>query len=192
MPEDDVDAFDLFVRWIYSGTIQLDKPPAGALKASVSKRCEYWTRVMRLFILADKLDAKRLKNDAMGNMEYTCRANTAISWLVVTRLLYTELPENCVLRSFILDLAMDVFAVGWVERETNRVAMSSFPQLGVNLVSRLSRQVANPKEKLLSDDKCAYHDHSALEAKGRGGGVCGVGEGGFGNQVGTGEACEGG
>ena len=95
LPEDEPDTFATFLRWLYSDTID------------VSEQKNPFTRVVRLWVLADRLQIPTLKNKAMRLIPAAYQRQNLWSMTTATvNWLYSNTTAGSPMRRVFVDLAV--------------------------------------------------------------------------------------
>ena len=171
LPEDDIETFDHFLTWLYSGSVPLESPEGILLDADA-----YWCPFVWLYVLADKLGVLRLKNDIIDRIVLsTGQGCCAMPWTTSVKIAYDNLPNSSGLRLLLPDLAVHLYALNWeeVEREAEiwvdesdrQFLAKDCPDFAFDVLLRFGK--SRDKRIPIEDrESCMYHEHSALNTPG--------------------------
>jgi len=137
LPEDDVDTFERFLQWIYSGEYNLS-----GLETE-TEADERYLQLAMLYILADKLQVPRLKNNVIDKLfEMKAKANrvpqrTAVSYV------FKSSMGNSQLRKFMVDWYAWHINFKYYN-EAAKEFLYQCPEFAADLAITLAQRVANP------------------------------------------------
>ena len=151
LPEDDPKVFDQFVNWLYTGKTTLTLNDTN----------------LDLFILADKIDAARLKNDIVDFYLQPDKEENHLLWGAPAAAIYCNLSEQCGMRKLILHKTADRASSYRFQDDEYWKPMEEYPEFVLHLAKAFAKKLQRPKESMVSNEKCAYHEHSKIGTPGR-------------------------
>ncbi len=155
LPKDDPAAFEIFVNWLYRGSI--DKLPTSDDLLLVDKALK---RIVGLYILADKLCINPLKNAAMNSLQQGSLANNSVLYLSYT-LIYESTVAGSPLRRFAAKLAVWDLQGAWDRDLFVYVKEGANPDIARDIIELFREHIRLPDPRRPS--KCEYHEHAKGE-----------------------------
>lgn len=153
LPEDDVDTFDRFIQWMYSGEYGL----SGGFETH-AEADERYNQLARLYILADKLQVPRLKNDVVNKFfEVKVKARCVPRCSTVSYIFKNSLNSS-LLRKLMVDwYAWDVDLV-WYGKDGIAQNLSKCPEFAAGLTIALAMRLVDLSRPSPLDEPKTYHE----------------------------------
>lgn len=148
LPETDPKLFSAYLQHVYTDRVVIMAPEeAAADKAGTSQ----YIKLSELYVLADKLDDLRLRNDIV---DCTIQLEAAVKTLpspAAIRIAYEEVPESCLLRKLMRDFYTCKAHGKWLQK-----SRSKLPADFIFGVACSVREGPSPRTR----PRCEYHEHS--------------------------------
>ncbi|KAI9720199.1 MAG: hypothetical protein M1812_003017 [Candelaria pacifica] len=157
--EDDADAFELFVTWLYRGTVS----PARKFDDQ-SNTFKLVARYLRLYMFADTIGVRELKNIVLDRIQECCLLNNTVPGKQDVKRIYGSTLEGSLLRRFtIKSVAWKLQQFGeWFDHKPSMTeAIREYPDFAMDLISLLQSRELIPDPRRPSE--CEYHDHAVGE-----------------------------
>ena len=161
MPEDDADAFDLFVQWLYSGRLEY---PDMALNTSTSG--PMWNR-FNLHCFAEKICLPDLMDYTMSSIMSACARGDKSPSLAVIGMVYGSTTHGSKLRQFFAHTVHFMIRNGgdlgpWPSSKLAQV-MTDHEDLTLGVL-QLLRNNSGPPSSPGQYQKCMFHVHGKEHA----------------------------
>ncbi|KAF2175249.1 hypothetical protein K469DRAFT_611324, partial [Zopfia rhizophila CBS 207.26] len=172
LEDDDPDMFQLYLHWLYRGTlpVRIDEPgPVG--------NSEY-LQLAKAYILGDKLQDGDFKDVVIHAIIDKCKskASDGRHWFpvgVILRCVYDNTPESSRARRLLVDIYVHHGSGNWLSDwwQSGKVAYSRFYQpddipkdfLHDITIAFLDRRKEKEKRPTDNSSTCAYHQHGLEE-----------------------------
>ena len=155
--EDDEDAFESFVDWLY--TQRRDYPPIDTEQREAIAKMKH----LRLYILADKYDVPPLKKRVLSDMMRLFKDCTQPPTCTVLGLAYSELPRKSGMRRLLLDWCIEKSDPSWYDQPDFGYWLHGNPEFAVDLIKGLTKRAATTKHwrSALWGPVSAYYDEDS-------------------------------
>ena len=156
LPEIDPDLFSVYLQWIYSDKIVILGAGDIAKDTGGSKQRAL---LIELYILADALDDRRLRNRTTDEFIDLCRSTSWPGCKSIKRI-WNSTPEGSKLRKLLIDYEMSkkrTSGACWIERNRKSLPKSFMSDLAIAFAKTGldKRKVTNPRFA----SPLIYHDH---------------------------------
>ena len=162
LPEDDPDAVERMMQWLYSGTLDL-----APVTTESSDEC-YW-QLARLNTLADKYNIIPLKNrivDILFELK-TKSANAKPPQMAVITYVYNHTTGKSAFRELIVAWYVWHINFEFYTSESTAKVLAYAPLFAVDLAVALGRKIQLPGSRSpFYSDRSIYYEHPAEEANG--------------------------
>lgn len=155
--EEDPQAFELFVKWVYQGRIDdvSDMP--------MDKKWDYADACQKLYVLCERLSMPQLRNIAIDQFRKGCYEAGLVPGPEEIKPIYDTTPPRSPLRKLVSQIAarqiMD--PEGQCDASTYRMCFEASADFAIDVVNAI-RQGSGPK--LFHDptegNGCFYHEHA--------------------------------
>lgn len=153
LPEVKSELFAVYLQWAYTGEIVVLDPEAAA-KDDKGSRTYY--ELTRLYILADMLDDKLLRNTIIDHCFAVHREKRFKPATDTTTLTYQGLPESSTLRRLILVFYHEHTSPEWLTAASKKVPRAFLAELLIKAARGDSKCGSIER---LERRKCEYHEH---------------------------------
>lgn len=158
--EEDPQAFELLVKWLYQGRLEdvSDMP--------LEKKWDYADACQKLYALCDKIDLPQLKNIAIDQFRKGCYEAGLVPGPEEIKPIYDTTPAKSPMRKLVSQIAARQIMDPESDRDasTYRVCFEASADFAIDVVNAI-RQGSGPK--LFSDPTegpgCCYHEHAASQ-----------------------------
>lgn len=149
LPETDPEIFAIYSHWIYSSEVDVPDVDKPGTAGSVARR-----QLAALYILADHLDDKSLRNAVVDEYLTSSRDASSGPGPNTVKLVWSETPDNCKFRNLVLDFFVTRHDNGiWLERDRDNLPAAFYCDLALAFAR------AGEKTKPTQAAKCTYHEH---------------------------------
>lgn len=153
----DVDVFKIFVHWLYSGeVIAVDDEEILAREGEKKYGSTQHEALVRLYVLADRLEVQTLRNAVMDEMNSLCSKLSRSPNANAVKIAYDETPENCELRRYMIDCYACTPDLEGLKRYRQQIPDAFFADAFFRLKEAKDEKPTSP----LKVDKCHYHEHN--------------------------------
>ena len=151
LPEDDIESFERFVQWLYSGVYALS---VFKTREMADKR---YLQLAELYILADKFQVPKLKNDIIDKVNTTHKAYlpplSAISHV------YKNTPTSSPLRKMLVATYVWSIDLTWYNEEEAEKELLMVPEFTRDLTVTLAGLFQDPdRPNPLEGETNPYHE----------------------------------
>jgi hypothetical protein len=154
--EDDVDTVDRFVQWLYTKSYQL--PSSEGSK-------QHYLQLARLYVLADKLQVRALKDEIIRVSFRVCgSADVTPPSMSVVAYVFENTMENSAFRRLIVANFVWEIDRKWYNRAKVAAEIAEVPSFGAELAICMAKRIAGGSSPF-SEDVQLHYD-SETECKG--------------------------
>ena len=160
LPDDDATIFEGFARWLYSESdhvrLKMYKP--------LDKENGAVMQAVRLYLLADKYDVPKLRNDICRSLfPIPVQADFEAPPRCAVRLVYRNTPRKSAIRRLIVDWYAYQCDTLWFESAQNQSWLSTIPELAVDLVVAFAKGgQCDSKDGPFMSKKPDYYDEPSV------------------------------
>lgn len=154
LPEDDAEAFEDFVRYLYQGKVTLDIAP---------EEFNSFSPAFEAYILLDKLGATRIKNQLITELIREQLLKRSAPSCPTVQIAYRT-QEGSAIRRLAVDSYVWKADPSYVKETNNRKWLLMVPEFGLDIAIGYAHRLNNSaKNPFTLENRCAYHDHTAKE-----------------------------
>ena len=163
--DDDPRAFEVLIKWLYQGKIDdvSDMP--------MDKKWQYADTCQKLYVLCDRINLPRLKNQAIDQFRKGCFDAGLVPGPEEMKPIYDHTPPSSPFRKLVSKIAARQIMDPDTENDaaTYKICFEGSPDFAIDVVNAIREGVGG---KLLADptegDDCAFHEHdNGQHCKGR-------------------------
>ncbi|KAI9792222.1 MAG: hypothetical protein M1835_008014 [Candelina submexicana] len=158
LPEDDADAdaFELFVTWLYRGTVSPVRK-----SEDQSAAFKLVARYLRLYIFADTIRISELKNTAMDRILESYQLNNTVPGRQDVKRIYGSTPAGSALRRFAsraVSWKLQRFGEWFDNKPSMAETIGELPEFAMDLITLLQSRELIPDPR--KSNKSEFHDHA--------------------------------
>jgi hypothetical protein len=155
MPEADVEAFAIYIQWVYNNKIVLLEPEDVKSDGNALRR----TRLLvNLYILADLAGNTSLMNQTVDEYNELLQAVKVGPCPADVTRAYDDTPDKSKLRKFVLDWYLSTVQIDWLEKNMSAMPDQFVRDLAIGF-GKMAANGARPKSPY-TREKCEYHIHN--------------------------------
>ena len=157
LPDDDPIAFELLVKWIYQGQLE------GCLEGSDEQKYEHALACYKLYLLCEKLDMIKLKNQSMDMYRQGLHESALVPDATELWDIYRTAPAGSPFRKLMTRIAARQIMDNAVEKDasTYRKCFENSADFGIEMVNAIRSMSGGMlfDDPTKASDACQYHDH---------------------------------
>ena len=138
LPEDDPEAFERLVQWLYSKTYQVSPFPFDPLDPDQTAFLE----LAALYVAADKYGIIPLKNDVIDRvLQILCRLLTTLSGSPTIDYIYENTTRGSKLRTLVVTIDVWAIKYDWYDSEGTRDFLYQQSEYAAELALQMAKRV---------------------------------------------------
>lgn len=151
LPEDDVDAFENFVQWMYGTPVSTEI---------------LFINIVEIFALAEKLCVTRLKNDVVDALIHKIHTEHVAPGIENIAYLYDHVPRGSPIRKMMVDCYTWYISFDYYQKEEVYDKFVAVPEFVTDLVINMSKRIKSGAiENPFTVEKTSYYHEHTVEVR---------------------------